>query len=129
MYLLSARLSSEDSPVSSPISIPSILSSLILLIIDYNELSNARSGSLTGDEQNLKYIHELIFKIINGDGYAKFDPDELEPKYGAITVNSDDEKDLRKGICMEVIVRCLEAGTYKQKRSVLRLIGVRISEI
>ncbi|KAL5504188.1 hypothetical protein ACEPAH_8262 [Sanghuangporus vaninii] len=120
LYMLNSFLSSGDSPLSSPPALLTILPNIALLVSHCQTYDPSRSISMVDKADDLAFVHDLIKKTIRGD-CGQLDTDELEQTYQALFLKSDSEDDLRAGLCIEALARCLEFGMSQQKRAMLRV--------
>lgn len=128
LNILNTILTSSDNPLTSPIGIQTVLPNIALLV-PYCQSSGAlRSVTLLGGTDDLTYLHELIARILAG-AYGSLDLDELEQKYQALAVKTDTEGDLRQGLCIDALMKCLEFGTLEQKKDILRVVEVNADSV
>ncbi|KAI5116269.1 hypothetical protein M0805_007718 [Coniferiporia weirii] len=121
--LLSLRslLNSQEPLLTSPVAYRTILPILALLVPNIDDSHSQLSGTYDSSASDLAYVQEIITDIISGK-CGQLDIDELEQKYQGLALKTDTEDDLRQGICVDAIARCLDYGTLEQKRLMLRIV-------
>lgn len=120
---LSTLLSAQGLLLTTPVSFRTLLPALTFLIPCYTDVDSDQD-----DSNDLSTIHELVTNIMSGC-YGRLDLEDLEQKYQAFALKTDTEDDLRRGICIEAMARCIEFGTMAQNRVLLRVMEVNITYI
>lgn len=125
LELLGNLITTQDSPLTTIAAMQTVVARLILLIPHFGVGRYGFQSSSSGDANDMAAVEDLISKIIAGE-CGGLDIGELEHQYNTGSSKSDSADDLREGICVEAVVRCLDFGSLEQKRHVLRAIDVSV---
>lgn len=108
-------LLSREPLLTTPVSFRTVVPSLASLIPSFTQASDS--------ESDLHTVKHLLSEIVSGN-CGRLDLADLEQKYNAIALNTDSEDDLRRGICLDALLRCLEVGSPTQQHLLHRSIEV-----
>lgn len=114
---LESLLCSREAILTTPIAFRTILPGLAFLVPFYHEAYTPEGAN------DLQAVYDLIEKVMSGK-CGKLDLEDLEQKYQGLALKSDSESDLRQGICVEGLSRCLELGLHVQQRTMLSIVEV-----
>ncbi|KAH8118013.1 hypothetical protein DFH11DRAFT_1541265 [Phellopilus nigrolimitatus] len=121
LFVLSSILTTNDSLLTTSTALRALLPGLAMLVSCYSETCAQPPGSYDNNANDLNFVKDLITKIMTGS-YGQLDLEDLEQMYDMLALKTDLEDDLRQGVCVEAIVRCLDYGIPSQKRVILRLV-------
>lgn len=122
---LTTMLSGREPLLTTPIACRTLLPGLVFLVSFYSA-SSENSGSLKDNFDDLTSVRDLITNIFDGR-CGQLDLEDLEQKYQELAMRSDLEDDLRRAICTEAILRCVDFATPKQQRIFLSTAEVSTS--
>ena len=111
LRLLSTILSSSDTVLTTPVALRTIIPALVTLL--------PRCVMSTGFSPDYSLVRDMINKVFDGQ-FGHLDVVDLEQKYGAPSRRHDTEDEMRRVICLEAILRCLEYGVDVTQRWILQ---------